>query len=168
MDLIHKITKYVDHNRYVVLAVIITAAIMIFGLGCTAMTAAVSDPAVKVDRIGLDADIANVNQQLTGQRTRIDADIANYNAAVVATNSKIDAAVADLDRQDAIKAELFNLAGSTITAITTGGVTTEAAIGTALTAGSLLFGIGAAADSRRKDKVIAKQKQIAVTATATA
>lgn len=163
MDLIHKLTNWIDHNRYVVLAAVLLGVILVVGVGCESTTSSISDPTVQVDRVALEADIADVNATLATQAAMIDAEVAKYNAQVTGINAKIDAAVADLDRQDEMKAELFNLAGSAVTAIASGGVDTSAVIGTAITAGSLLFSIGVAADNQRKDKIIAKQKTITTT-----
>ena len=155
MDYLHKSLKWIDYNRYKVIALIILAMILITGIGCESLTASLTDPAVKIDRQQLSSEIAIAESSMVKRKIQLDAAVAEYNADVDVMNKQIDAAVAEIDRQDQIKAELFDIGGSLITGWAAGGgVPTDAIVGTALTVGGLLFGLGSAADSRRKDKVI--------------
>ena len=159
MDILHKITKWADQNRYKAAAVILTVLILVAGVGCESMTGSISEPGRRLTRDQYIADTTTVKADIAAQRAALDAQIAKFNATVTAIDAQIAAGVADLDRQDQIKAELFDLAGSTITAWTSGGISSQALVGTGLTAFSLLFGLGSAADGRRKDKIIADAKQ---------
>lgn len=159
MDVLHKITNWVDHNRYKALAIIITVAVLVIAIGCESQTASIVTPERTVTRDQLAVESVTVQADLAFRKAEIDKLVAMYNADIEKTNQLIDQAVADLDRQDEIRAELFELGGSVITGWAAGGVPTEALIGTGLTAFSILFGIGSAADGMRKDKVIAAKSE---------
>ena len=159
MDMMHKVTNWIDHNRYKFLAIIVTVALLAVAVGCESMTPSVKDPTVQVTRQQLAAETIQIQSGLTKRKAELDAAIAIYNADVQASDKLIAAAVEELDRQDQIKAELLNLAGAVITGWAGGtGPPTAAIVGTGLTAFGMLFGIGSAADGRRKDKVIEKVK----------
>lgn len=159
MDYFHTVTKWIDCNRYKFVALILTVVLVATAVGCESQTASIMDPAVRVNRQQLSVETVRVQADLSKDRAQLDATIAIYNADIEATNKLIADAAADLDRQDQVKAELLDLAGSIVTDWSGGGVPTAAIVGTGLTAFGLLFGIGSAADSRRKDKVIESTKK---------
>ena len=158
MDGLHKITKWIDYNRYKAAAALIAMVVLVAGVGCQSTTESLRQPGRRLTRDQYAADVTSVKADIVAQRAVLDGRIAKFNAEVTAIDTQIVAGVADLDRQDQIKAELFNLAGSAVSAWTTGGVSTEAVVGTGITAFSILFGLGSAADGRRKDKIIADSK----------
>ncbi len=159
MDVMHKMMKWADHNRYKAAAMIVVVMILVAGVGCESMTGSLSEPGRRLTRQQYAADISVVKADIAAQRAILDGQIAKFNADAAAIDAQIAAGVADLDKQDQIRAELFDLAGSAVTAWTTGGLSTEAVVGTGITAFSLLFGLGAAADGRRKDKIIEETKK---------
>jgi ABC-type glycerol-3-phosphate transport system substrate-binding protein len=158
MDTTHTLTTWIDHNRFKAAAAVLVAVLLAAAVGCQSKTASLQDPDRRVTRSEYTADITATQTTIAAQRAALDADIAQFNATATAIDARIAAGVADLDRQDQIRAELFDLAGSSLTAWTSGGISTQAVVGTGITAFSLLFGIGAAADGRRKDKIIADNK----------
>lgn len=162
MDLWNKLTTWADYNRYKAAAMVIVTVILVVGVGCESMTPSISDPGRRVARDLYLADVQGVRADLASQRADLDGKIGKFNAQVTAIDAQIAAGIADLEKQDQIRTELFDLAGSVVTAWTTGGVDTGAVVGTGLMAFSLLFGLGSAADGRRKDKIIADIKKPAV------
>ncbi len=159
MDILHNVLVWLDHNRYKALAVLVVCVILAYGVGCESKTISLAGGGVKVGRVEFSLEAAAAKSDLAQERIGLDAAIAAHNERVVAFNERVDASVAELDRADKLRAEIFNLAGSVITAWATGGtVPTAALIGTAITAIGLIGGFGAYADGRRKDGVIAKAK----------
>lgn len=159
MDIVHNVTNWIDQNRYKALAIVLVASILMYGIGCQSKTASLVDPAKKVDRVEYAQEAAQVQADLTKEKALALAAIDAYNAQAEATEAKILAGMADLEHQEKIKAELFNLAGSVLTQATSGaGVSPASVIGTAITALGLIGGVGAIADAQRKDKIIASQK----------
>jgi len=164
-DFFHSFTNWVDHNRYKALATILITAILVWGIGCHSKTLSLFEPQTRVTRQQFAAETVTLQSQLEQERIDIEAAIEKFNARAQAVNAKIEAGNSDLERQDMVKAELFNLAGSVVTQWASGGVPAGALAGTAITAAGLLLGIGGLADGLRKDKIIEEQKsQITKTA----
>ena len=164
MDYVHKSLKLLDHNRYKTLAIVIVAALMIWGIGCQSKTTSFFDTQAKVNRQQFEVEVAKRQMTFTQRRIELEAAVEKFNAEVEANNTIVEAGFIDLDKQDEIKAELFDIIGSVVTQWASGGVTTSAIIGTGITAVALLGGFGAYADGRRKDKVIEDQKKTSTTA----
>jgi hypothetical protein len=160
MDVLHTVTTWLDQNRYKALAVLLIAGILFYGLGCESQTAGIKDPSQKVDLAAFSAQAAQAAAGMAGERAQLMAGVEAFNAKAEALEAQIAAGMDDLAEQEKIKAELFNLAGSVITQAAAGNpVSTSAIIGTALTGLGLMGGFGALADGRRKDQVIAAQKE---------
>jgi len=159
MDYLHKILKWIDYNRYKVLALVVVAGIMVYGIGCDSMTASPVKPDRKVTRPQFEAEALQVWTELQAEAIEIQAMLDKHNAKVEAHNQAIDAGRDDLDRQDQIKAKLFELGSSIVTGWASGGVPTASLVGTGITALGVLFGTGAVLDSKRKDKVITESKK---------
>jgi len=160
MDLLHKLTKWIDQNRYKSIGFVLVVAVTVAAASCQSETASIVDPGVKVERDVLETEVITVKNDLAKQKISLDAAVALFNADAAASGEKISVAVADLDRQDATRTELINMAGAFATSAVTGGqVNPAAVIGAIITAAGVFLGGGAALDSRRKDKVIADLKK---------
>jgi hypothetical protein len=159
MDLLSKLSKTADHNRYKIAALLVVGLILFYGIGCESKTASIVNPGNTVNAATFNSEAITVSAGLTTEKAQIDAQIAAYNAKAAAIQAQIAAGVADLEKQEQIKAELFNLAGSAAIAATTGQVNPEAVVGTVITAAGILLGLGSALDSRRKDAVISGLKK---------
>lgn len=159
MDIVHKVLKWLDYNRYKALAIMMIGIIMIYGLACRSTTASLQDPAKKVDLAVFTAQARQEAAEMAQQRADLIAQIETFNAKAAQLEAAIAAGFDDLADQERIKAELFNLTGSVVTELISGNPTSPAAIiGTVLTALGLLGGFGALADSKRKDEIISQQK----------
>lgn len=154
-DLIHRITKYVDHDRYKVMAIVATVVLIIAIVGCQSKTASIADPAVLVTAAEFDAAAADLVVDMQKQRIALDAAIAAYNADAAAIDAKIATGVADLVHRDQVRTELVNVVGGVISQAAAGNpITLPGVIGTVIAAVGILGGLGSAADSRRKDATI--------------
>jgi len=158
MDFVHSVTTWLDRNRYKALAVGLVITLLLYGIGCQAKTASLKDPAHKVDLVVFQREAAQEAAGLTEQKAQALAAVEAYNAKAAALAASIEAGMDDLAQQERIKAELFELAGGLITQAVDGQITTPGIIGTAIAALGLVGGVGAMADSRRKDAIIAEQK----------
>jgi len=164
-DLLHKLLNFVDHYRYTVIGLILCGLVLtgsVTFLGCQSRTMGLlpaadgSYPAVtrpELERQAIDVKL-NLDQKRAAAQLAIEA----YNQEVAAINSRIQAGVADLDRQDEIKAEVFaavsEIGGQLLSGNLTGAGLATAGLGLLGVVGTIL-GIGATADSQRKDRVIA-------------
>lgn len=166
-DLLHSALKWLDHNRWTFFSIV--ACILIFAAfvgvaGCESTTAALFAPtdgsaAAKIDRAEFARQADTAQKDLALRRVAIDADLAAYNEEVKAFNQRVDAGLEDLDRQDEFRAEILNTV-SLVAANAAGGTLNPVSlipIGVGLLGGAL--GLGAAADNRRKDRLITDLKQ---------
>ncbi len=154
----HVITNFIDYDRYKVLAVITVLLLVMVGVSCEAETSSLRDPQVKVGRAGFQIEVLTLLTELESERLAALQFVEQVNAKISAHNVMVETGIADLDQQDEVKAELFEIVGSVATQWASGGVPTAAIVGTVLTAGSMLLGFGAHADKRRADKELAKRK----------
>jgi len=158
MDLWHTISKVLDHDRYKVVGLLIVIGVVFYFAGCESTTKSISDSGTKVGRSEFLIESQIARSDLAKRRIALDADIAIFNADAELVNKRIDAGVADLERQDVIKADLFDLVGSAVTGWISDGASTAGIVGTLITALSIA-GFGTSyADGRRKDREIAKIK----------
>jgi hypothetical protein len=156
-DYLHTALNWVDHNRYKFLALAVIALIAVYGVGCeSTATSLVSGQ--QVGQTQFTAESATITSDLEAQRIRLEAEVLAFNEKAKAAAAQIEAGQAEITRKNEIKTQLFELGGSVLTAWATGGVTTPALIGTLVTAGGLLFGIGGYADGKRKDVIIEQAK----------
>jgi len=156
MDVLHKVLKFVDHNRWLVVCLVI-AAVAVGGLiGCQSMTASLVEPGRKVTRAELAQEVATIRSTVEQKRIAAVAAVEVVNAEVAGVNEQITNAAADLDLQDAMKCEVLDVIADVATTVTAGLVPGAAQyIPTAVGIIGLLLGFGAMADNRRKDKIIA-------------
>lgn len=161
-DYLHKLTNWIDQNRYKFAALIVLVLMAVWGVGCESTTTSlVSGSAVNQTQFVSEA--VTITADLEAAKIKLEAEVAAYNEKAKATKAQIEAGNAEIAKKDEIKAQLFELGGSVITAYMTGGVSTPALLGSLVTAGGLLFGIGGYADGKRKDAVIEGLKAAATT-----
>tara|TARA_Y100000593_G_C4047490_1_gene208108 strand:- start:27 stop:473 length:447 start_codon:yes stop_codon:yes gene_type:complete len=144
MDIWNRLSKWIDHNRYLVIALIIALAVNSYLFAMGSKTSSLINEGQRVNRIQLEGEI--------GVKT------AELNAAITAFNAKVEAAVADLDEQDRIKAEIVEIVGGLATGVAGGGVGAPQIIATVLGIGGVLGFGGTMVDNRRKDKKIVELK----------
>ena len=161
-DVVHKALKWMDHNRFAVLSVIVFIAAMALVLnltGCEATTAGLRNgDAPKVSRAEFTQQVLVGEKDLAVRRIELDAQIAAFNEEVKLFNQRVEAGQDDLARQDAFQQQLLDTVGLIAVSAAEGSLNPAALvpIGIGLLGGAL--GLGTAADNRRKDKVITELK----------
>lgn len=159
MDIVHTVLKWLDYNRYKVIALLVIASVMVWGLGCQSETASLTDPGQKVPYSVFTAQAAQEAAKLQGERAQLMAQVEAFNAQAEALQARITAGAEDLANQEKIKADLFNMAAGVITQAAGGEpITAAGIIGTGLAALALVGGFGALADGSRKDKLLEETK----------
>ncbi len=139
MDGLHSLLKAIDHNRWLVVGLVLAAALSGWLIGCAPTTASVLDPGREVTAVGLEREAVQVQ------------------AEVEAKLQQLDLARADLQRQAELRAKFMEIAGSLGTAMAAGQVTPAAGVAAVIQILTLAAAGGAIADNRRKDKVIGRK-----------
>lgn len=129
----------VRHNIPLVAAVVACIVLLGWGIGCESKVVSMNDPSKKVTREELKLE---VNEEAA----MLEQKLMNLAAEAKAKNEK-------LDREDAMKTSLLEIG----MVFASGGAINP--IGTALTIFGIL-GVGAVANSREKDKVIAGNNMV--------
>lgn len=156
-DYVHKLANWLDHNRYLALAIIVVAGMAVFVTGCQSTTRSLMVEGTKVARVEYSQEIELVRAQLQGQIARAEAAVAAVNAEIEAFNREAEIGVADLDTQDAARLKILAISETIATDLLTGAFTPLSAI--PLIFGGLgVLGVGAMANKLRQDKVIEKMK----------
>jgi len=159
MDYLNRALKWIDHNRYLVLSFILSAILiggLIGALGCNSTTLGFFGK--KVERPVFNRQAAEIEKNLAVEKIGLEAALAKYNARVESVNAQIAAGMADLDRQDAIRAEILATIGTTAPQIAAGSISPWALLPLGLGIFGTLFGLNANIDKRRTDAVLAKKK----------
>jgi hypothetical protein len=173
-DLLNKTLKWLDYNRYtalsLILFVVVLAGVVSF-VGCQSTTTALTPQAngsfVKVDRSEFNRQAATVDKELAVKRIELDAQVAAFNKEVDAFNIQVQAGIAELDKQDAFRQEIVNTVGLVATQAAQSGLNPVSLIPIGIGLMGTALGLGAAADNRRKDTVIAQLKDTKIAAGAT-
>ena len=105
-------------------------------------------------RTEFNRQVITVEKTLALKRVDLDAQVATFNEEVDAFNAQVDAGLEDLEKQDQFRSEVLETVGLVATQAAEGSLNPISLIpiGIGLLGGAL--GLGAAADNRRKDKVI--------------
>jgi len=134
-----KVVKAADHNRYLVVAVVMALAVMVVLQGCPARTESLREPGKMVTGLQVERELADAT--------------ADYEAII----AKAKLANADLDRQYALRRKALDFVGGIATVAAEGGNplgNPVAAVGGIIQ----LAALGLLADNRRKDKIIKARK----------
>jgi len=170
-DFLHKLTNWIDHNRYTVLSIILFALTMgaVLGMtGCESTTAGLAmandgAPPENVTRSEFQRQALITETDFTVRRLELDMQTAAFNEEVKAFNEQVQLGLDDLQRQDEFKQHLLETAGVIVTSATDGTLNPVSLvpIGIGLLGGAL--GLGTSADNRRKDKLITDLKTTSTT-----
>ncbi|MBA7494515.1 hypothetical protein ES702_05091 [subsurface metagenome] len=128
-----EIYRWIRHNQGLFVALLISAALLVWTFGCESMVGSLTEPGRMVNRDELQAEISAETKRLE----------AELDALLQMATVKMQ----KLDREDEIKRKLFEFAS--ITAQT--GTVNPAGV---LTLVGSFIGAGALVDNRIKDKVI--------------
>ncbi len=140
MDGLHSLLKGVDHNRWLIVGLIVAVALSSLLIGCVPKTASILYP----DRLVTAAELEREAVQIQG-----DAE---------AQLAQLELARADLQRQAELRAKVIEIAGGLGTSLAAGQITPAAGIAAVIQLLALAAAGGAIADNRRKDKKITELK----------
>lgn len=163
-DLIHKLLKFIDHNRYVVSFAVVALVLVLSVSGCQATVASpISGESVTKAQLTAEAKARRVELRQKAEKAKqaYEAELSTIEAEGEKLDLQLEPAYAEIERrQEAVEKALGVAAG---VVRTVGGPYTDLLI-SAIGIGGLMIGGGAVADNRRKDKVIRQQKEPAVAA----
>jgi hypothetical protein len=125
----HKFTNWMDHNRGILVSIIITASTAAWLTACESVTASPTGSGVQVDWIQLGAEVDTFAARVT-------------------------AAEADLRAQDALKSKFVEISSGLATSILQGTFNPTQLITSLVTIAGVTGSAGLAFDNRRKNKVI--------------
>ena len=166
MDYLHRLLKWVDHNRYTVLGVILAIGISVWLIGCQPETTSTLDPTQDVTASGLQREIQTKQQEFNQEAadlmvaaSKLEAESRQHEADIDNYNQTVEAAIEDLQRQQEQRREVIRYLGGLGTSIAEGTVNPASLIGgvTQLLLLGLAGGVGA--DNLRKGKVISSLKR---------
>jgi len=134
----HTVTGWLDHNRYIAMALVMVAVTAVWLVGCQATTESVLQPGSQIGRAELEREAAEI--------------VADFEAKSTA----LELAQADLERQEAARAAAVQVLTGLAASAASGTLTPAGGINAAITLLGLI-GLGAVADNRRKDAVLKKK-----------
>lgn len=153
-DLLNGILRWLDHNRYTALAIILLGGLFFWTYGCQSSTAfrdPVSGTTTTVTRPELEQQVSATWNQLLAEQARIEA---SMNALIQAGQAAED----ELDRQDEQRQSIIQAFGGLIGDIAGGTFNPVQAVTGAVSLIGLIGGTGLLADNRRKNSLIKRLK----------
>lgn len=154
MDILHSLTNWVDHNRGIVFALILSVLGSAVLVGCPITTQSLINPSEKVTVAELQSEDIVLTADMDKRKVQIEGLLGQYNVDVEAHNAKIELAQAEIQRKAEMRAKIVEIVGGLGTAAATGSLTPEAGVAAVLQLTTLLSTIGLVYDNRRKDKLI--------------
>ena len=154
----NSLLKFLKQHRHSILALLVVAVILIWGLGCQSKTISITDPNTPLTRKQLQRETLKTQLSLCQRKAKLDMGLAKYNTDAELFNKRLELAKADLDYKDQPKTELFKLAGSLLTQWAAGGVPIAGLIGTLVTALGIIFGFKGTAEANQKTVAAEKVK----------
>lgn len=158
-DLWHRMCSWIDQNRWLFVALVVFGVLASLGIatvGCASKTTIMGQT---VDRPGLEQVVATEEAKLKIEQTKLQGDLAAWNEKVELLNATTNSALADLEAQDLQRAKIVEAINTVATGAAAGTLTPTAAIPAGIGLLGILFGLGTAADNRRKDGVITDLKK---------
>ena len=150
-DLLHKILKFVDHERGKLVGLVLAVVIVLGAYGCE-MKLDSPFSGNKVTQQQFEVEVKTASAKLEAQVSLLNIEIEELHANAEITNE-------EFAKWQELKEKGFEILGGVVTSATTGGGVNIPQIAASLLA---LAGIGSAAggwyDSNRKNKVIEKVK----------
>jgi hypothetical protein len=153
MDLFHRIVRWIDHNRWNVLCLIVAAAIIAAGIACRPRTQSLTGNG-QLTYEQFEAEAIAKAGTLAEQRVALTAAVEAFNARAGTFEQQVQRGREDLQRQAKIHAQLIELLGGAATNALSGNFSPQAFIVPGLSLLAAAFGVGKTLDNRRKDRVI--------------
>ena len=158
VDILHKILKWVDHNRGLVTALLLAVMLSVWVVGCQPKTTSVLDPHQKVTAAELQREMAIVSRDLSKREAMIAQMQAALEAEAQEKSDAIAAAIDDLDRQIAMRKQMITAIGAMGQSLAAGTLTPAAGINGVVSLILLLGAGGLGVDNLRKNRVIQQLK----------
>ena len=158
MDLLHKVLKFVDYHRGVAVGVLLAIIAAAWLVGCQPKTTSLLYPDKVVTAKELGREVVLVQRHLDTEGVYLGAKIDEHNVKIESANAAIELAETDIAEQIEMRKAIIEVVGGLGTAISTGGLTAPAAIGSILQLALLGLAGGASVDIVRKNRVINKLK----------
>jgi len=113
-DVWHSVLKFIDHNRYSVIGLVLVAVAISCMVGCTSNVRSLMGDGQSVNRETFEREVIDEDSKLAQEKVRLEAEVAALNVRVAAFNQKTEDALVSLDRQDEMKATVLDLFGGAI------------------------------------------------------
>jgi len=158
MDATHGLLKFVDHERYKLLGLLIGVAVVLLTVGCEV---AIRSPfsGEKVTRPEFKLEAVAMEQDLAAARMQIEQAQLVYNNKVELYNEQKATGQEQFEEKERLQSGFIEVLGGLATTLATGGqVNTASVLMSVLALGGIGGGIGGIVDSARKNKVIKKEK----------
>ena len=154
MDLWHKITNWLDHNRWTALALVIAVAVAAAVVGCKPTAASLLNPGEKVTAQQLEVEAAVLQARLDTRHAGIEAEAAEYEAEVTAAQNRLEIARGEIAEQVELRRKAIETFAGIGTAVSQGEISLPAIIGGLSQLALAGIAVGTVADNRRKNKII--------------
>ncbi len=158
VDITHGLLKFVDHERYKLLGLLIGVAIVLLTVGCEV---AIRSPFTgeKATRSEFKLEAVAIEQDLTVARLQIEQAQLAYNNKVELYNEQKTAGQEQFEEKERLQSGFIEVLGGLATTLATGGAVNPASVlMSVLALGGIGTAVGGVVDSTRKNKVIKKEK----------
>lgn len=157
-DVIHSILKFIDHERYKVICIILAIISVFVMVGCEIQTTSPIS-GQEVTRQEFTVEVNNQTAALEQERLKIEGLQAQYNLEVEELNQRAALADEDFTKKEVIRQKFLGVtAGLAMTAASGGTVTGAQVLSALITLGGIGGTVGGALDAVRKNKIIAETK----------
>jgi TolA-binding protein len=157
MDCLHALLKWIDHNRWTLLSLLLIGILIFAGWGCRPRTASLSGDGT-VTASQLQAQALEAQQDLVKRRIELESQMQVFNQDVESLEQRLAHAREDLQRQIELRKDILALLGNAATDALDGSFSARGFVVPAISLLAAAFGVGKTLDNRRKDRVIRRLK----------
>ena len=159
MDVLHKLLGFVDHERWKVLGFVLALCLLLGFVGCEITMPSIGATEEQVTEEVFEMEVIATERTLSNKLTEYEALGKKLDAEVVEYNAQVEFGRAGFERKVEFRRKFINLAGGAALSLITGQPLEVASVASSfLTLMSIGIGIGAVADSKRKDMVLKNSK----------
>ncbi len=157
-DLFHKLAKLIDHNRGMVIGLLLTSLLATYLTGCQATTPSLRDASRQVTAAELRAEADALAVGLMQRKQSIELRLEAYNQEVEQFNYRLGDAAEDLNQKMQFRAQVVKTLGGLAVGAAEGSINPLSAITAILGLLSAGSAMGLGVDNLRKDRLIKKLK----------
>ena len=150
----HALLKSADHNRGVLLALVVAGALAAYMFGCDATTSSLIVPGKPVNSREFRAEVRRIESDMAKRRNLLIAEVADFNDEVDRFNESADEAASDLERQQEVRRQIVQTVGGFASDAAQGSFNPVSAISTLVTLVTVGASAGLALDNYRKGRII--------------